>query len=228
MSLCINNDLIWIAIPKCASKSIEKAFINSDLDINHYIYGNIKNDREYLHMHADVEELYNNFGIKETISVKRNFFERWLSGFEYFLTKCEELEIKTKIRWEEIDNDFIYKEFSKEYINYINTGIDFTLRDRINSKFVENSYLKKTNFCIGNMLLSQNYWIKTEKCTYEFDINELNKFEEFIKKRYNKNIHIEHLNKSKNKETKIIKNDELKNWVYDNFEKPFIKRSRLI
>ena len=33
MSLLINNDLIWISVPKCASVSIETALIDSEIDI---------------------------------------------------------------------------------------------------------------------------------------------------------------------------------------------------
>ena len=36
MSLCINNDLIWVSVPRCASVSIEKTLASSELEINFY------------------------------------------------------------------------------------------------------------------------------------------------------------------------------------------------
>lgn len=228
MSLCINDDLIWISIPKCASTTIENAFLKSNLKIQHYHFDNINKDEKYPHIHTPLDDLYIKFGVKKTISIKRNFFDRWLSGMEYFFTKCDEHNIKTKIKWDDIDNDYIYTQFTNDYIQLINLGFDAKLQNKINSKFVIDEDLSKMNFCVGFMLVSQNYWKNNKKTTYEFDINNLSDFKNFIDLRYNTSLEIGHFNKKKGLKNKIIKDDNFKNWVYQNFEKPFVKTNRLI
>ena len=64
MSLCINNDLIWIAIPKNASVSIEHALLNSNLNIQ--TYHNYK-DNSDIHGHLVLNDLYSYFGVKEKV-----------------------------------------------------------------------------------------------------------------------------------------------------------------
>ena len=59
MSMLIKNDLIWVAIPKCASMSIEDALLNSKLDIKRHSYA-IKS--EPLHTHISVRKLKEEFG----------------------------------------------------------------------------------------------------------------------------------------------------------------------
>jgi cytidylate kinase len=78
------------------------------------------------------------------------------------------------------------------------------------------------------LLQSQSYWVDNQKCTYEFDITEIDKFEKFISERYDIDFKVDRINKSHPIKNNIIKDDKLKKWVFDNFEKRFISRNTLI
>jgi hypothetical protein len=245
MSLCINDDLIWISVPRCASYSIENTLFNSSLNIKHYKYGN---DRVYpKHLHVPSTLLYNKFGKKETIVIKRNYFDRWISAFQHMFLSYEQNNIELLCKWEEVDNEFIYSNFSKEYIdsiyalnindlNVVNYKDTIWIKEIIKQntfKFKSiDSKVQVTDFAIQGapslMLLSQMLWVDNKKCTYEFDITEIDKFEKFISNRYDIDFKLEKLNESHPIKNNIVKDDKLKKWVWDNFEKPFEKRNSLI
>ncbi len=221
MSLFIENNLIWVSVPKCASFSIENAIIISDLDYRiHSMYTDFKK----WHGHIDLKSLYNEFGYNETICVKRDWFERWLSSFEYFFYWMNKLGNETHIQWENVDNDFIYKTFEKDYMQRLRDDIE-----NLSLKFLKKPFNDpKHNEGLFKLFYSQNYWKMNKPCTYEFEINELHKLEEFIYNRYNKVIKIEKYNHIPKVKNNIIVNDELKQFVWDIFEKPFEKNTKLI
>ena len=245
MSICINDDLIWVSVPRCASYSIENALFNSSLNIKHYKYGNDKSYPKHLHIPSTL--LYNEFGKKETIVIKRNYFDRWISAFQHMFVSYEQNNIELLCKWEEVDNEFIYKNFSKEYIDSIHA---FNVTDLTITNYKDTIWIKKilkenvfkfksvdskvqttdftTQFTPFIMLLSQMYWVDNEKCTYEFDITEIDKFERFISNRYAIDFKLEKLNESKSIQNNIVKDDKLKQWVFDNFEKRFTKTNKLL
>jgi hypothetical protein len=53
-------------------------------------------------------------------------------------------------------------------------------------------------------------------------------FENFISNRYNIEFKVGKFNKGKYKKNKIIKDEKLRKWVYENFEKRFEKRNSII
>ena len=245
MSLCINDDLIWVSVPRCASYSIENALFNSSLNINHYKYGGARVYTE--HLHIPLTRLYHKFGKKETIVIKRNYFDRWISAFQHMFVSYEKNNIKLSHKWEEVDNEFIYSNFSKEYIESIHAFSVMDLdvigyKDTIRVKEIlkENTFKFKNinskvqtadfdiRFTPFIMLLSQMSWVDNTKCTYEFDISEIDKFEKFISNRYAIDFKLEKLNESMPVKNNIVKDDKLKQWVFDNFEKRFEKRNQLI
>ena len=84
-------------------------------------------------------------------------------------------------------------------------------------------------------MTSQNFWKNNEKCTYEFDILEIDKLQDFFYKKYNENLIIPNINpnelfdlETSNKKHKIIIDDKLKYWYWEMFEKRFEKTNKLI
>jgi hypothetical protein len=242
MSICINDDLIWVSSPKCASTSIESAFINSNLNINHYRYG--KNKQHPKHIHIKLADLYQKFGKKDSVVIKRDYFDRWISGLQHMWYTYELKNCETIIKWEDINNNFIYETFTSEFIDEMHSLVpsDLNLLDHNDTQTQVKEALKLTihklvktipeNLNIGFdpciLLFSQLYWVNNIKCTYEFNINEIEKFENFISNRYNIEFKVNKLNESKPKENQIIKDEKLKQWVFENFEKRFEKRNSLI
>lgn len=241
MSICINDNLIWISVPRCASTSIENALFNPSLNIKHYKYGNA---RVYpKHIHTKATELYRTFGKMETVVIKRNYFDRWISALQHSWYTYEINGVEMSVKWEDIDNDFIYQNFTNEYIDsiYSIVGAENDLmkyEDIIKMRELKKSIIYRfaknipenieSIFNPTMLLVSQSFWVDNNKCTYEFNIDEINKFEEFICNRYKIDFKVKKINESKLIKNNIIKDDKLKKWVWDNFEKRFETRNQLI
>jgi hypothetical protein len=227
MSLLINDDLIWISTPKCASLSIEHALINSDLDIKMYSEYKYSLQKLNKHGHFTKSVLFNEFGTHPTVCITRDWFDSWLSGLEFIWSRILNANLIPIIDWSELDNKFIYKTFDIEFSNKLHytDQYDELFRKLINNPIVE---INENVTAVLSVLLSQNYWKENQPCTYEFNIKEIYKFEEFIQKRYGVTFNIPHLNSTPKLKNKIEINDELKNYLWNVFEKPFEKRNSLI
>jgi hypothetical protein len=231
MSLLINDELIWISVPRCASHSIENSFYNSNLKIEHHNNSFkylVPGDIGFKHEHVNLYNLNNRWLNKKTIRIKRDWMERWLSALEHLWFSIKKANNrKPIIPYEEIDNDFIYRTFTKKFGNTLySEGGQYNIFYHLIKDFeLTESFKLGTR---TGLLWSQNYWLSGEKqCDYEFDINELDKFADFIEKRYGEKLIIEHQNKSKKKTNKIIVNDDLKNHIWEIFESPFNKSSKI-
>lgn len=227
MGLLINNDLIWISIPKCASTSITDALLDSNLKIEkhseHYIFPN-------KHLHIKLDQLYDYFGKKETICITRDPLERWISSLKTIWLTINFRGYTPIINYEDIDNDFLYKTFDKTFVNNLHS---YDTMEICNFTIVKEY---KTNpYLFAHLMISQQHWKINEKCTYEFSINELDKVEEFFYKKYKKNINISKIDPNykfynddgMRKKHKIIIDDKLRNWYWELFEKPF-ERNNII
>lgn len=223
MSILIKNDLIWVAIPKCASMSIEDALLNSKLDIMRHPYAI---QSEPLHSHIGVCKLKEHFGQKKTICIKRNWFEKWVSAiqfcFENIIPTDGNLPIK---KWEDIDNDFIYSTFTDEFLNLLYSEKTDSLNECY-SRLIVNGKITETNRL--SVLFSQNYWKEDNKCDYEFDIKDMDKFVSFIEQKYGEKLIIRKINENPKTKSKLVLNDELKTFVWQKFEKRFSKKSYLL
>lgn len=249
MALLINDELIWVSIPKCASMSIEKGLLESNLKIKKWgrevdpIYSEIrKNNRLFTyHIHIPVNELYQEFGKKETVCVTRDWFDRWLSAlnfiwdeFEYYIK-----DFKLVSKWEELDNETIYKIMDKSFLDSLHSiqiydeKMDKSNIEKCIANFLYNKndikHIDIKNFSgAPGVLISEKYWKSNTKCTYEFDVKELDKFCEFIEKKFGEKIEIPVINKSSKRTNKIIKDDRLKNFIWQNFECRYNKSNRIV
>lgn len=235
MSYLINDELIYILTPKCASISIENALKNSKLKIENFnLPSTLFKER---HAHFTIDQSFDRFGKKETICITRDWFSKWLSALDFIWTRIEfHTKYEPIIKWEDIDNDFIYKLFDDKFINDLHSHIEDDF-DRCFKKLLHNgneltnvntdSYFIDVKGMII-VLVSNNRQLNNQKCTYEFDIKELDKFVDFIENKFGERLIIETYNKSSHRPNKMVINDELKQWVWDKFEKPFEKRNQLI
>jgi hypothetical protein len=236
MGLLINDELIWLSIPRCASVSIEIALLNSNLNVK-----KLKIDEKYahVHMHFKKSELFEEFGIHKTVCIKRNWFERWISGLQQLFYRLDSTKTYNPIiKWEDIDNNFIYNTFDTDFSNALYAQ-DTENWDRALLRLIKESTLLERDYdsngniipsVIGNLsvLLSQNHIKDNKPADYEFDISEIDKFSNFIYDRFGETIEIKKINKSKPIPNKIVIDDKLKQWVWDKFENRFEKRNQLI
>lgn len=231
MSYLINDELIWILTPKCASYSVENALKKSKLKIENYnLTSTIFKDFE--HSHFNMEMSFNRFGKKETVCITRDWFSKWLSALDYIFTQIDfNTEYEAVVKWEDIDNDYLYKFFDDKFINDLHSNVEentnncflkFLKNDNSSSDIItDNDFFFKKN--VVKMLISNKYWTNNKKCDYEFDIKELDKFVDFIYEKFGEKLVINMDNQSSHRPNKIIKNNELRNLIWDKFEKPFEK-----
>jgi hypothetical protein len=233
MSHLINNELIWVSIPKCASFSVEEALRKSKLKLEFID----ENDRTS-HYHTPLNRCLDQWGRKESICITRDWLSRWLSALNYVWDQIEfECEYYTPIRkWVDIDNEYIFKTFDTNFLNELHLISDAV------GRYGKSSGLKSCWFKLVNeepnpselmspgidTLISQIFYKSNKKCTYEFDITEIDKFTDFIEDRFGERLIINHTNKTSKRPNKIIVNDELKSFIWDNFEKRFEKKNILI
>jgi hypothetical protein len=223
MSLLINDDLIWVSIPKCASVSLEECLLASNLKTVVHPYAK----RPGKHVHVRLHHLLSEFGTKETLCIRRDWFDRWLSGLKYLLTYDFKEVVKPKIRWEDFTNELIYEIFDESFADALYSGEQLDLEEPFFKLF--NGDITGTDLdVIIKVMTSQNYWIENQKCTYEFDIKEMDKVEKFFKGKYGCDLKIKKINQSTEQKSKIIVDDKLKAFIWDLFEKPFIKRNSLL
>lgn len=233
MSHLINNELIWISIPKCASFSIEAALRESKLKLEL-----IDENDQTTHFHTPLNRCLEQWGNKETICITRDWLSRWISALNYTWDKIEfENKYYTPIRkWEDVDNEYLYKTFNTTFLNELHM-----ISDSI-GKYGKHSAMKSCWFSLVNeepnplwhlspgidTLISQRFYKSNKKCTYEFDISEIDKFTDFIEDRFGERLIIQNTNRSSKRQNKIIVNDELKSFIWNNFEKRFDKKNVLI
>jgi hypothetical protein len=222
--------------PKCASYSVENSLKKSNLKIESYNPPSTIFNVGH-HIHHTLNSSITRFGKKETICITRDWFSKWLSALDFIFTQIEfHTNYEPIIKWQDIDNDCIYRLFDDKFINDLHTILD----KNINNCFIK---LLKPNYLLSNiitdndfidkknsvsMLISNKYWLSNQRCTYEFDIKELDKFVDLIEKKFGEKLIINFDNVSSHRPNKIIKNDELRNWVWDKFEKRFEKSNNLI
>jgi len=224
--LVIEDDLIYVGTPKTATISIEQALKDSGLNLEFY-----NTDKVRTHVHTSLHFMHEKFGYKESFCVNRDWFERWLSGFKFILISLESKNIKLKTKIEDISNEFIYNMFTVENIDKLYGG---TLKEDLKylCSYITDDLedlIEKDSPGILKILCSSGYWIGSKKCTYEFDINNLKSLEEFISNRYNISFNIPKLNvinpERKNRFKNLVIDSELKNFIFERFEKPFLKKS---
>ena len=212
--MLLNNDLIWVCVPKNASYSIHFALNNSNLDIQYSSeYDSFEHEKgliltpgrqNFSHLHIQKNQLLQEWGNKETVCITRDFVDRFVSSVEFVWRKVQAAGYTTVVPVSEIDNELIYKlftpsiifdihnNFEKEKVKYFNF-FQSIVKDEIDID--SEAYNFASNIA---SLRCQNFYKNSSKCTYEFDISELDKFEAFINSRYSTNIKVEKLNSNPN------------------------------
>ena len=228
MGYLINDNLIWIVTPKCASFSIENSLLNSNLKLKKYF----SPGKETLHIHTPLNDCLDYFGNKESICITRDWFDKWLSALNYIWYNIEiRMQYTPFCKWEDVDNAVIYKIFNDEFVNELHLfNYDSFLKcfKKLLKSDTTEMNIPMENVGIMGTLISESYWKSNQKCTYEFDIKQLDEVVSFIEDRFGEKLIIEKKNVSRKRPNKIVINDELKQFVWEKFEKRFEKRNELI
>ena len=188
--------------------------------------GDTKINKNTHHQHYSLIHLIKRFGDKESFCIRRDWFKRWMSSLSFFWDFAESRNTETIVKFSQIDNDFIYNIFNKEFSNTLLIKNGFA---KCTSKLIKNSNQMNIHAQnISHLFLSQYYWTDNLNCNYEFDIENLSEVERFIGNKFDCEFQIKKENASINKESKIVINDELKNHIWNTFEKPFYKSKKIL
>ncbi len=136
--ILIENEIVFVSTPKCASISIHSALEKTNLKIeptfivptNNEIIGGLKfpdfiNNNDYfskikIHGHISISEIYTFLNQKvNTIVIKRDFFKRFISCFHYLFGWWIPTAYGIYYTPNVITNEFIYKHFTDEVIDII-------------------------------------------------------------------------------------------------------------
>jgi hypothetical protein len=277
--ILIENEIVFLSVPKNASVSVHYALEASQLKIeptwnyevdvkdtlknNSRFYNNSSN-RIKIHAHINTLDVYNYFKKKvPTIFIKRDYGERFLSALNYVMNiqmvsayGYDYFDILKSDIMYNIDNNWLYETFTKDVINNIllinSSDLNIhklhkteSYEDKMHkivisslNKFIKNKkeikipkpefmHFPNKNYINFKMLDSQEIYKSGYTPKHIFDIYELDKLENFIKEKFEKEIIIKKENSlDKNSiKTNFINDTKLRNWVWDNFEKRhFIKK----
>ena len=135
---------------------------------------------------------------------------------------------KLKTKWKDVDNDFIYSTFNTDVVTKLYLQENEGYKELLSSIFVKNNISEIENDELDSYhqlstLLDQNYFKNNAPsiygvCTYEFDINEMDKFVDFIESKFGEKINIPKLATTKKVKNKLVVDDKLKQFIYSNFQ----------
>ena len=124
----LQNDLVLLNIPRCASYSTENSILHSDINYKYastidkrvvsYSSTNIddfyKNTIHLPHGHYRLNDCYSLFGRKQAISITRDYFDKFLSSLSFFyeLINYQNDILDVNI----VDIQFIKKRFNLNFV----------------------------------------------------------------------------------------------------------------
>ena len=221
--ILIENDIVFLSVPKNASISVHFALEESEFEIEPTFYHDLllndiiennpilfkdRNHKIKVHPHISTVDVYSYLGKKiPTIFIKRDFSERFVSAINFILNSRITLAYPELFdTLEYIDNNWIYKtiddnivndiiRFEQKSIENINTQIINSLKNLTKNKVFTNKNKKGKNLYINfKMLDSQEIYKSGYTPKYTFDINELDKLENLLYEKYGKKLEIKKLN----------------------------------
>jgi hypothetical protein len=201
-----------------------------------------------IHLHLTISEIYTYLKTNvNTLTIKRDFSKRFVSTFYYIFDWWIQQHYKLQYIPNKITNDFIYEYFTNDVVGMIKQMIAYQkteVYDKEIKKLLIEPLIK--DYCYNNnkqeiiennlyddtyvnfrIFDSQEAWKTGYKPTYVFEINEMDKVENFLMNKFDKKIKIgkdnsiDHTNSPIN----IVNDQRLRDWVWKNFEKEhFIKK----
>lgn len=233
MSILIEDEFIYVAIPKAGCISITNAIIKSNLNYElapdfKKTYNKFKEEIESKNSrfiigpnHYRLDQLKNEFGDKKTIAIKRNHLDRFISALKFSYRWFGEKNIKPKIDLNKIDNEYIYKLIDDEFVFLVENG-EFV---KVLKYFSDDGNFKKKDLEFLFTFIPSSFMKCGYDIDYEFDISELHLLENFLNDRYGSNLEIKKLNVSEPNSNGIVKNTELSDFIWDKFEKKYHNKS---
>lgn len=195
--MLINNDFVFLPIPKNASTSIIYSIlkwkINADFGhptFNREMLKQMENNNDFFHSHQPIDFYRKKFVDKKIIGVERDSIDRFISALKYMIIRCkiENVDLKYNFEKETEANiiDIFYNIFLKLNnikISNINTEAEISLFNidiqNIIKKHLSDNYINFNKMYLLNFT-SQYFW-GLHKCDTIINIKNINEFESIIK-----------------------------------------------
>jgi hypothetical protein len=187
--MLINNDFVFLPIPKNASTSIVYSVMKWGIDVdfgsthlNKIMLSEFKNDSEFWHPHYSIDFLKDKFKNKKIIGIERNSTDRFISALKYMINRCRLENVNLKYDFENLFEDNVIQIFTEIFIELNNCILpkDPKKLENIIERYLSDDYLKFNKMYLLNFT-SQYFWGLND-CDIIIDIKNLNEFESHIKK----------------------------------------------
>ena len=179
--ILIENEVVFLSVPKNASISVHYALEESDLQIeptwqykdyakaaleNNSRYYHFSNHKIKIHIHLTTDEVYQFLNKKvPTIFIKRDYCERFISALNYILNfqivkaySYEYSDILFNDILPNIDNNWIYETFTKDIIENI------TFHSTVNKKILQSDTTESYEDVVHKLIISSlNRFVKNKK-----------------------------------------------------------------
>lgn len=196
--MLINNDFVYLPIPKNASTSIVYSLIqwrikvdSGNEEINKKMIKNINKDTLFEHYHTTYNHIINMFPNKKIVGIRRPSVDRFISSLKFMIQECRRNNVELKYDFEKLNESEVIEIFTKIFYELSFTKDNPILfanelkkyNNKINKIINENITTNYLNFDYGllNNFHSQYSW-GLNKCDTIIEMTELNQFTDIIKK----------------------------------------------
>jgi hypothetical protein len=231
--MLINNDFVFLPIPKNASTSIVYSVIKWGIDVdfglvhlNKTMLNQFKNYSEFWHPHYTIDFFKDKFPNKRIIGIKRDSTDRFISALKYMIINCKIENVNLKYDFKNLSEDSIIEIFSNllfELNNVLFTSTNNKVDNKLfqyKIKSIIKKYLSDEIDDFNGMYLlnfaSQYFW-GLHECDVIIDIKNLNEFESIIKT-IKPTFNLIKTNKSDEIHLKINKSNNIVDFVNNNID----------
>ena len=233
--MLINNDFVFLPIPKNASTSIVYSVMQWGIKvdfgnekINKEMIDQINSNKQFIHYHTTYDYIKNTFPNKKIIGIRRPSVDRFISALKYMILMCKQNNIVLKYDFEKLNESEIIEIFTKIFNKFYVATMP-NLYDKIELKQydnklnvvikenITNDYLNFDKGLLQNFH-SQYLW-GLNKCDIILDISELNELTTMIKK-IKPNFNLIKINETAGLILNIKKSDKLVEFVDKIIDKP--------
>lgn len=229
--MVINDEVVFIPIPKNASWSVEDTCIEYGFNLKYpnvlwenSIKHKIKNP--YKHIHSSLSYLTETFGINyDFVCIIRDSTDRFISAWKYFIQAMVEIlpENDSK-KIKNLGNEFVISFFIENIDDFKKSYYSIEIRIELLIKLLNkmnvigdiniNDEFKKRYAIHILSFVSQYQWIQSSGVKVkQFRFDNLNEFENYLSNKLNTNFKLIHKNKTKLDYSGVSKTKELIDFV---------------
>lgn len=232
--MLIEENFIFLSIPRCASRAFEVSCINSGIEIRYLNNRQIRkngytNNIPNTHSHQSNSDLRARFlsDDYEMISIYREPIERLISAWKYVLGSFMLVDNDVYMRLSEMNN----KEFITSFNKSIKSVSEIDYEDnkyrsfyRFFGEIIKGVNLDDEKFTNPKKIFQYvmqpvSVWTENDVKIRMFDIKHLGALEDYVKEKTGKDFKMERLNDTKGIITNLVNDDTLREFYFEKFEK---------